>query len=74
MLFAFLQQPPAIAPFDDLTIVEENQHRAEHGKCHALRQIWQKGLCALAILVVRHINLDGFVKVIIDLAGLSQLV
>ena len=57
MLFAFLQQPPAIAPFDDLTIVEENQHRAEHGKCHALRKIWQKALCALAFLALHCIIL-----------------
>lgn len=74
MLFAFLQQPPTITPFNDLATVEENQHGAEHGECHALRQIRQKGLCALVILAVRHIILDGFVKVIIDLAGNSQLV
>lgn len=73
MLFAFLQQPPAIAPFDDLTIVEENQHRAEHGKCHALRKIWQKALCALAFLALHCIILIDFLKIIVDLAGHPQL-
>ena len=73
MLFAFLQQPPAIAPFDDLTIVEENQHRAEHGKCHALRKIWQKALCALAFLALHCIILIDFLKIIVDLAGHPSL-
>ena len=74
MLFAFLKQPAAITPFNDLTAVQKSQHGAEHGKCHALRQIRQKALHALTFLVVQRIILVDFLKVIVDLAGDSQLV
>jgi len=41
-----------MAPFNDLAIVEDNQHGTEHGKSHTLRKIRQKALHALAFLVV----------------------
>ena len=39
-----------MAPFNDLAIVEDNQHGTEHGKSHTLRKIRQKALHALAFL------------------------
>lgn len=62
-----------MAPFNDLAIVEDNQHGTEHGKSHTLRKIRQKALHSLAFLAVRHIILVDFLKIIVDLAGDSQL-
>jgi hypothetical protein len=70
--YPFQQQSAAVAPFNDLAAVEENQHGAEHGKGHALRQIRQKTLCLLGFLAMPCISLVDFLKVIVDFADDPQ--
>lgn len=70
--YPFQQQSAAVAPFNDLAAVEENQHGAEHGKGHALRQIRQKTLCLLGFLAMPCISLGDFLKVIVDFADDPQ--